>query len=181
MSLKIANVLKNGSGKLVHGQTYHAMPIVAAAGIAVQEYIKDNNLLPNVGLQGKRLKKGLYANLGNHPNVGDIRGAGLFIAIEFVHDKLTKIPFHSNAGITDKFLALINSPPYNMTVYPGYGTVDGVHGNHIILAPSFNIRKKNVEHIVEVVSDVTLELFKSDTIIKESYSAPIGKGSSTIC
>lgn len=179
VSTKIADVLKNGSGKLVHGQTYHAMPIVAAAGLAVQNYVIKNNLIENVRLQSTRLDKGLRANLENHPNVGDIRVSGLFIGIEFVFDKLTKIPFHSSVGVTDKFMAMINSAPYNMTVYPGYGTVDGVHGNHIILAPAFNIKDKDTDHIIEVVSAVTHKLFELDTIRKGFSSAPTGEESNT--
>lgn len=172
-------MLKNGSGKLVHGQTYHAMPIVAAAGVAVQKYVVKNNLIANVRLQSTRLEKGLRANLENHPNVGDIRVSGLFIGIEFVFDKLTKTPFHSSVGVTDKFMAMITSAPYNMTVYPGYGTVDGVHGNHIILAPAFNIKDKDSDRIVEVVSAVTHKLFKLDTVTKGFPSVPLDEESKT--
>ena len=87
--------------------------------------------------------------LGNHPNVGDIRGRGLFWGIEFVKEKASKEPFDSNIAydIRDSFL----SPPFNMTVYAGVGFVDGKRGDHIILAPPFTVKKKEVELIVTTV------------------------------
>lgn len=98
--------------------------------------------------------------MGDHPNVGDIRGKGLFLGIEFVEDKETKEPFDPKFGIAQKILDLAISPPYNMTVYPGTGTVDGVRGDHIIIAPSYPVTDKDLDHIVKVISSVIHEVFK---------------------
>ena len=74
-------------------------------------------------------------------------------------DKATKEPFDPKVGVAQKILDLAISPPFNMTVYPGTGCVDGVRGDHIILAPSYNVTKKDVEHIVATVSNVIHTVF----------------------
>lgn len=66
------------SGHFVHGQTYEGMPVQAVASLEVLNIIKDKNLLLNVKKKGLYLEKRLRSMIGDHPNVGDIRGKGLF-------------------------------------------------------------------------------------------------------
>nr|ATI20222.1 putative aminotransferase [Juglanconis oblonga] len=160
ISPKIVNVVKEGSGQFIHGQTYQSMPIQAAAALEVLRIIQEDNLLDNVTKLGVYFEQALKAVLGDHPNVGNIRGQGLFLGIEFVKAKESKEPFHLNMGIASKILDMAISPQFNMTVYPGTGTVDGVHGDHIILAPPYIITKKDVDHIIKVVSSVVHLVFK---------------------
>lgn len=80
--------------------------------------------------------------------------------MEFVKDKYTKEPFDSKLGVSTRIVDLGKSPEFNMAVYPGTGTVDGVNGDHIILAPPFIATKQDVDHIVEVVSAVINRVFK---------------------
>ncbi|KUI52547.1 hypothetical protein VP1G_10474 [Cytospora mali] len=159
ISQKIVKVLKEGSGQFIHGLTYQAMPVQAAAALEVQRIIREEKLMENVTKQGEHLGVLLKAKLGDHPNVGNIRGRGLFWGLEFVKDKTTKDPFDPEKRIAQKILDLAISPPFNMTVYPGTGTVDGVNGDHIILAPSYLVTKDDVDHIVEVVSNVIKKVF----------------------
>lgn len=161
VSAEIVNVLKKGGGQFIHGQTYQGMPVQAAAALEVLRIIQEDKLLDNVTKLGVYLEQRLKAVLGNHPNVGDIRGKGLFWGVEFVKFKESKEPFHLNMGIASQILDLAISPPFNMTVYPGTGTVDGVHGDHIILAPPYVITKKDVDHIVKVVSSVVHLVFNN--------------------
>lgn len=77
-----------------------------------------------------------------------------------MQDKLTKLPFDSNMTVAYKIQELAFSPPFNMAVYPGTGFVDGNNGDHIMLAPSFFTKKKDVDHIVNVVSSVVNQFFK---------------------
>jgi adenosylmethionine-8-amino-7-oxononanoate aminotransferase len=83
----------NGSGFFQHGHTYMGHPMACAAGLAVQETIRRDNLLANVRTQGALLRRRLSERFGNHPHVGDIRGRGLFQAIELVEERSTKTPF----------------------------------------------------------------------------------------
>jgi adenosylmethionine-8-amino-7-oxononanoate aminotransferase len=161
MSERVVKALSDGSGQFVHGQTFQSMPIQASAALEVQRIVREENLLQNVRIQGAYMEKRLKALLGNHPNVGDIRGKGLFWGIEFVRDKGTKEAFDPSLGIAQRVLDCSLSPPHNMTVYPGGGTADGVFGDHIILAPAYTVTKEDVDHIIQVVSDVINEVFRT--------------------
>ncbi|PBP28745.1 PLP-dependent transferase, partial [Diplocarpon rosae] len=102
ISQKVVDALMNGSGHFIHGQTYQGMPVQAAAALEVQTITREQNLTENVRTQGAYLEKRLKTLLGDHPNVGDIRGRGLFWGIEFVKDKQTKEPFELQMGIAQK-------------------------------------------------------------------------------
>jgi len=156
---KVAKVLWDGSGQIVHGQTYQSMPIQAAAALEVQRIIRDDQLLANVTKQGAYMEKRLKAVLGDHPSVGDIRGRGLFWGIEFVKDKTTKEPFEPQLGIANKIQELAISSPFNLAIYLGTGTADGQRGDHIMLAPSYYTTKEDVDHIVNVLSLVVHIVF----------------------
>lgn len=119
--------------------------------------------MENSRILGADLMKKLKAVLDKHPHVGDIRGKGLFIGIEFVANKKTKEPFDPKLGIAGKLADLALSHPFNISVYPGTGTKDGIKGDHIILAPAYNITVKDVDHIVEVVSAVVNTAFRQCT------------------
>lgn len=159
ISEEVVNVLKMGSGQFVHGLTYQAMPVQAAAALEVQRIIREDRLIENVSKQGAYLEQCLKAALSSHPNVGDIRGRGLFWGVEFVKDKTTKEPFDPKLGVAQKVLDMAILPPFNMTVYPGTGCVDGVRGDHIILAPSYIVTEGDIKHIVSTVSDVIHAVF----------------------
>ncbi|TVY31297.1 putative aminotransferase [Lachnellula occidentalis] len=160
---KVFNVLEK-RGRFIHAQTYQSMPIQAAAALEVQRVIREGNLLENVTKQGAYLGKRLKAVLKNHPNVGDIRGQGLFWGIEFVKDISTKEPFDRKLDVAENIKNTAFLPPFNMTVYAGTGTVDGVHGDHVMLAPPYILKKKDVNHIVKVISAVIHDVFnKIDT------------------
>lgn len=75
---KIVQVLDKGTGAFRHGQTYQGHPVACAAALAVQRVIKEENLLQNVRAMGTYLGERLIEEIGDHPNVGDIRGKGLF-------------------------------------------------------------------------------------------------------
>lgn len=157
-SEKVINALKEGGGEFIHGQTYQAMPVQAAAALQVQRIIQEDNLLENVSKQGACLEKCLKAALSDHPMVGDIRGRGLFWGIEFVKDKITKEPFDPQLGVAQKISALSISPKFNMTVYPGTGSADGVRGDHIIISPPYIVTEDDIKHIVNVITAVIHEV-----------------------
>lgn len=86
---------------------------------------------------GRLLSTRLRDLLASHPNVGDIRGSGLFWGIEFVQDKATKEPFPSSSNVALAMAELGLTRPYCVAVYPSSGTVDGVNGDHIISEYTF--------------------------------------------
>lgn len=117
---KIAKVLMETSEEFIHGLTFQAMPVQAAAALSVQQIIREDKLMDNVSERGAELEQLLKAKLGNHPNVGDIRGRGLFWGIEFVKDKKTKDPFDPEIKVAYEIKKLAMSE-FNITVYPSTG------------------------------------------------------------
>nr|AYE67625.1 hypothetical protein [Annulohypoxylon stygium] len=152
VSPKVWGELK--SEQFIHGLTFDAVPTGATVALKVQQIIKDKDLVANVKKVGDYLGKTLKAKLSNHKNVGDIRGEGFFWGVEFVEDKITKKPFDSKLGVSRLIVDCAKSPKFNMTFYPGSGTVDGVNGDHIIIAPPFMTTEEDADHIVEVILTV---------------------------
>lgn len=154
----IVRTLEDGSATLQHGFTYMGHPVACAAALAVQEVIVEEDLLNNVRRRGKQLMSMLNEGLGNHPNVGDVRGRGLFVGVELVADRELKTPFASGLKIhaTVKQAAL----DYGLMVYPGGGTVDGAIGDHVLLAPAYNVTSDEID---EIVSRFTAALDKALT------------------
>jgi adenosylmethionine-8-amino-7-oxononanoate aminotransferase len=146
-SEEIYATIRDGSGFFQHGHTYMGHPTAAAAALAVQRTIDEEGLLDNVNRRGADLMGRLGSRFGNDPNVGDIRGRGLFIALELVADRGTKEPLDPalkvHAGIKKQAMAR------GLMCYPGGGTIDGRRGNHVLLAPPFIIDDGHVEEIVE--------------------------------
>jgi adenosylmethionine-8-amino-7-oxononanoate aminotransferase len=157
---KIVKVLKDGSGAFLHGQTYQAFPVACAAALAVQRIIRRENLLQNVRTQGAYLSSLLHTKLDSHPHVGDIRGMGLFLGIEFVKDKKTKEPFDPKLGIAKRIHTLGLSRKWSMSFYPGQGTVDGISGDHDIIAPAYNVTREDIELIANTIHGVIREVFE---------------------
>ncbi len=146
-SAQIYSAIEKGSGFFQHGHTYLGHPAACAAGVAVLQEMERMDLLANVNTMGAKLKSALEARFGQHSNVGDVRGRGLFIGIELVADKNTKQPFDPSlklhADIKKRALA------DGLLCYPMGGTVDGLAGDHILLAPPFIIEEEHVGEIVD--------------------------------
>jgi adenosylmethionine-8-amino-7-oxononanoate aminotransferase len=100
---------------------------------------------------GERLSAGLTERLGNHRHVGDIRGRGLFWAIELVEDRASKAPFDPALKLHERIAAA--SYERGLAIYPMGGTIDGVRGNHICIAPPYNATADNIAAIVERLGD----------------------------
>lgn len=108
---------------------------------------------------GELLESRLLERIADHPNVGDIRGRGLFWGIEFVQDKLTKAPFPASHSVATRINELGLTDRYQIVVYPGSGTADGVNGDHIILAPPYTVTAEDVEYIAQTVSRLIEDFF----------------------
>ncbi|EME48083.1 hypothetical protein DOTSEDRAFT_69875 [Dothistroma septosporum NZE10] len=156
---KVVNALERGTGAFSHGQTYQGHPLACRAALEVQRIIRDNDLVTNVRKQGALLGRLLHKKLSNHAAVGNIRGRGLFWGIEFVQDKITKEPFDPSEGIAMAIHELGMQHPYNISLYPGTGSADGRRGDHILIAPAYNITADEIRKIVDTVAAVTRQYF----------------------
>lgn len=146
LARRIFDAFAGGSGMFQHGHTYMAHPLAAAAALAVQETIRRDGLLANVRRQGAHLERRLRERFGDHPHVGDIRGRGLFYALEFVKDRATREPFEPRVKLHARLKR--EAMARGLMVYPMGGTIDGVRGDHVLLAPPFIVDDATVDEIV---------------------------------
>jgi adenosylmethionine-8-amino-7-oxononanoate aminotransferase len=153
-SSAIYAVIENGSGFFQHGHTYLGHPMAAAAANAVLEVLIDQNLLSDVIPKGDALEDLLNANFNQHPHIGDIRGRGLFRAIELVEDRVTKAPFDPELKLATKIKK--SAQNNGLLCYPMSGTIDGKLGDHVLLAPPFVISNNELDELVHKLS-VTID------------------------
>ena len=144
---RIVQALASGSGGFLHGQTYQAHPVACAAALEVQRIIREDNLLANVQAMGRRLEIALQDRFGNHRHVGDIRGRGLFWALEFVSDRGAKTVFDPALKLHERVKA--EAIARGLATYPMGGTVDGKSGDHVILAPPYIVTAADIDMIVD--------------------------------
>lgn len=147
VSGRVVEGLRQGSGAFMHGHTYQAHPVACAAALAVQQVIREENLLENVRIMGRRLEEGLTERLGNNRHVGDIRGRGLFWAVEFVRDRASKAVFDPALKLNERVKR--EAFARGLACYPMGGTIDGRQGDHVILAPPYIVTAEQVDMIVE--------------------------------
>lgn len=147
VSSTIYNTIRDGSGFFQHGHTYMAHASAAAAALAVQQTIAEENLLDQVLAMGALLRQALQQQFSNHPHIGDIRGRGLFLGLELVLDRESKAPFPAATGLNGLLKKI--AMQQGLMCYPMAGTIDGVQGHHILLAPPFIIKPAQIDELVE--------------------------------
>lgn len=148
---RVIEGLSSGSGSFMHGHTYQAHPVACAAALAVQEVIEQDGLIANVQAMGRLLEQRLTERLGNHRNIGDIRGRGLFWAVEFVTDRATKTPFDPKLRLNERVKR--EAFDRGLACYPMGGTIDGRLGDHAILAPPYIVDAAQIDMIVARFGD----------------------------
>lgn len=151
LSKQIFEAFSQGSGAFQHGHTYLGHPLACAAALAVQRVIRHEGLLDNVNTRGAQLQQALTARFGDQPHVGDIRGRGLFWGVELVAERDGKTPFDPGLRLHTRIKA--EAMRRGLMVYPMGGTVDGKHGDHVLLAPPFICSAQDIDAIVERLGD----------------------------
>ena len=151
ISKRIADAVAAGSGFFQHGHTYLGHATACAAAIAVQQTIKDDDLLANVRARGDQLARALDDRLGNHRHVGDIRGRGLFWGIELVQERATKATFDPARKLHARIKA--EAMARGLMCYPQGGTIDGRQGDHVVLAPPYIIQPAEIDALVGKLGD----------------------------
>lgn len=155
----VAGLMAREGRVFTHGHTYQNHPVVAAAALAVQRAVEREGLLGNVRVQGELLGRLLRERLGDHPNVGDIRGKGLFWGVEFVKDKVTKEPFEPGLGVAQR-VHKTAAREFRVLVYHGQGCAGGGRGDDIMVMPAYTVSSKLVAEIVERVAGAVEEVFR---------------------
>jgi len=146
-SKDIYEAIATGSGFFQHGHTYLAHPVACAAAHAVLSKIIETGLPSRAAMMGNRLIQALQSAFGQHPFIGDIRGRGLFIGMEFVADRTQKTPFDPAFGLHRKIKAAAFEA--GLLCYPMGGTIDGKNGDHLLLAPPFILEDSHIGEITD--------------------------------
>ncbi len=139
-------IMVNGSGHFIHGHTYAGNPLSCGIALKVMEITERENYVENAKKQGNYLMEKLQL-FYKYECVGDIRGKGLMIGIEFVKNQKTKEPFSKEVNF--KTLLMEACFKEGLIVYPGGGSVDGDLGDHILLAPPLSVSKEEIDVIFE--------------------------------
>jgi adenosylmethionine-8-amino-7-oxononanoate aminotransferase len=150
-SKKVVDVIADGSGAFLHGFTYNAHPISLAAGRAVLRNLQNNKLVKaaDSGHAGSIAShfKAAIETLRDEESVGDVRGLGLLLGVEFVADKASKQPYPPDHTFSGRVAAA--ALKRGLLVYPMQGSVDGIAGDHLLLAPPAVIIPEQIRWSVE--------------------------------
>ncbi len=162
-SKKVVDAIAAGSGAFLHGFTYNAHPISLAAGRAVLRHLQAKKLVAAAdsacpGTPAAHFKQALEM-LRTEETVGDVRGIGLLWAVEFVADKASKRPFPPAQNYAGRVAAA--ALKRGLLVYPMQGSVDGVAGDHLLLAPPALITQDQIAWAVEQLRAAVLQAFAS--------------------
>jgi adenosylmethionine-8-amino-7-oxononanoate aminotransferase len=138
-----------GPSHLVHGFTYSGNPLSAAVGLEVLSILDEDRLVERAAEMGRRLIDRL-ARLEAVPMVGEIRGQGLLIGMEFVADRPGRRPFPPDQGVAWKVQAAALDE--GLWVYAGTGSHNGNAGDHILIAPPYIISDGHIDELVTKLS-----------------------------
>jgi adenosylmethionine-8-amino-7-oxononanoate aminotransferase len=135
------------AGGFVHGFTYSHSPVGAAVAGEVLRILERENLVEASATKGERLLDLLRNRLGDHPNVGEIRGRGLLVGLELVADRATKRPFPRKARLIENVVS--HAREAGLLLYHGTGNADGTNGDTVLLGPPFVITEAELESIAD--------------------------------
>jgi adenosylmethionine-8-amino-7-oxononanoate aminotransferase len=155
----IYETIVSGSGFFQHGHTYLGHAAACAGALAVQQRLHEDGLLARVAPLGALLEKKLRAAFGNHPHVGDIRGRGLFWGLELVADRASKRPFDPAQRVNAKVKK--EALKSGLLCYPMGGTLDGLQGDHVLLAPPFILDEAQLDELVSKLGTALDAVLKS--------------------
>jgi adenosylmethionine-8-amino-7-oxononanoate aminotransferase len=144
---RVIDAIAQGSGFFQHGHTYIGHPVACAAALAVQRVLKRDRLVERCARLGEKLRDRLDDAFGEHEHVGDIRGRGLFQAIELVRDRATKEPFDPKLKLAARIKH--EAMTLGLMCYPMGGTIDGARGDHVLLAPPFIVTDEELDLLIE--------------------------------
>lgn len=144
ISDRIAATLQDaGNGPWMHCYTYSGHPVACAVALATIEVLEREGLASRAGRLGARLKSRLEAGLGQHPHVGDIRGLGLIMAVDFIEDRTTGTAFDPSRKIGPRVLQACREA----------GLITRGRGDSIYLGPPFTIDEKELDRLADIVID----------------------------
>lgn len=150
VSGRVYDSVVDGPG-FVHGFTYSHGPVAGAVANEVLRILETEDLVAASATKGDRLRAMLTDALGQHPNVGEVRGRGLMVGLEIVADRETRAPFPRSSKVAEAVVRAARER--GVLVYSGTGNADGTNGDTILLGPPFVITDDELGRIVEVLAE----------------------------
>jgi adenosylmethionine-8-amino-7-oxononanoate aminotransferase len=148
-SEKVIEPILAGTKVVMSGHTLSANPQSCAVSLAVLEYLEKNKIVSEVESKGDYLKNMLLKLKNQYSFIGDIRGKGLLLGIEFVENTITKAPFPREAHVTQYMISLAKEK--GLLIYPAGAGIDGVNGDSIIISPPLTITNPEIEELVSLL------------------------------
>ena len=143
VSEKIMEPILSGSKIVMSGHTLSANPQSCAVSLAVLEYLEKNQIIKDVEQKGKYLVEKLAKLQEHFPFIGDIRGKGLMIGLEFVQNRHDKTPFSRALLFTQKLVQLAQE--CGLIIYPAGAGIDGMNGDAVLIAPPLTITISEID------------------------------------
>ncbi|WP_062356619.1 aspartate aminotransferase family protein [Bacillus kwashiorkori] len=143
---QIMEAIESGSKLIMSGHTFSGNPLSTAAGLAVMNYLKKNNVIAKVKEKGEFLQAEIQNLQEKYSFIGEVRGKGLLIGIEFVENQLVKTPFSRQLTVTEQIIKLARRN--GLLVYPAQAGLDGINGDAILIAPPLTITHEEMLDLV---------------------------------
>lgn len=156
VSEQVMEPILAGSKVVMSGHTLSANPQSCAVSLAVIEYMEKNQLMQKTLVTSRYLFSELQKLQQVFPMIGDIRGKGLLIGLEFVKDRITKEPFPRHENVTAK--AVKTAEHNGLLLYPAGAGTDGVNGDAVIIAPPLTITHQEIDELMRRLTDSFHEL-----------------------
>lgn len=145
---KVMEAFYNGSRSIMSGHTYSANPQSAAVALAVLRYVQKHRLEEKAGENGNDLLNALKSLTSKYSFIGDVRGKGMLIGIEFVADRSTNLPFPRKIDFTNMVVSAAKEK--GLLLYPAAAGIEGGDGDGVIVAPPLNINKEEMEQLLDL-------------------------------
>jgi len=148
--------MRRAHGDFNHGGTYSHHAVAGAAALATLRYMQEHDLVAAADVRGSHLGRRLRQALEDLPIVGDVRGIGMMWGVEFVADRETKEPFPKSLHFSQRVCDLAFER--GVFYYGGSGSVDGVRGDHLMVAPPFVATGEEIDRIVELLRETIVDV-----------------------
>jgi adenosylmethionine-8-amino-7-oxononanoate aminotransferase len=169
VSEHVMEPIRKGSKSIMSGHTYSANPLSAAVSLAVLDYIEKNKLVEHASENGQYLISQLQALKDHHPMIGGVRGKGMLVGIEFVEDRVMKIPFGKEIDITNRVVKMAQKN--GLLIYPSNAGIEGEKGDAVIIAPPLTITRQQIDELVKIMKQTIsqLEMELQSSISNEKF------------
>ncbi|MCM3706365.1 MULTISPECIES: aspartate aminotransferase family protein [Cytobacillus] len=156
VSDKVMEPIIQGSGSIMSGHTYSANPQSAAVSLAVLNYIEKHGLVEKGAENGVYLLDQLRNRQRNFPFIGEIRGKGLMVGIEFVSDVFTKFPFSKELSLTN--MIVNKARDKGLLIYPSSAGIEGGDGDAVIISPPLTIQRHEIDKLIDIFFETMTEI-----------------------